>query len=242
MIIETKKRGVLNEGTNNGMAFAFLEKKEEDYLSVQPFSPCKDYLDEVVTTEKTGIPTKGCGLIYPKKLNIFSDVAYLGIKILKTKDNQYYYSDSFENDVETLKKNHKNIEKLVNQIEDIIGLKKSVIEEQNDDYFLITLDSKWCDSTISISLYSLLIRVSMIYDGEMDYMKFLENYNYNNHDKHLIENMLKKEKLKLILENKKLPPNRRAFSKNALSKGMQSPHGNGIFSWDCSFEEVKLID
>jgi hypothetical protein len=243
-IIEKCNRGALHEGRNNGMAFAFLQKvDDETFHTVQPASPCKDYLAEVVFTENYDIPTKGCGLSYKKKLNIFSDVAYLAMKLLKTHSNDYYnYSPSFETDVKLLSENYKNIEKLINQFEERLELKTlTTIEPANDGNFLVKLPSDWCISTHSISLYTLLLRVLMVAtEGETDILNFLKDYTYNVWDRNLLG--LISDKIKLIWGEKKLPPNNIPYSKQNMLKFMGSPHDNGIVSWKGSFEEVPLRD
>lgn len=256
VIKEVKDRKVLAEGRNNGMAFGFLKLKSRTdvqsiFETVQPLSPCKDYLNEVVITERFGMGTQGCGLRYPEKLNIYEgDVAYMAIKIMKSKSDSYSYSSgvqstgtgntvSFEGDIEKLKNNHKNIEKLLNQIEDVLQLKtRTIIHEANDGYFLVVLPVEWCQSTPAISLYTLLMRVSFSYDGKEDYMKYLSRSPHPG-DSYLINGAL--PKLKSILEKKTLPPNIFSTTKAVWDKGTASPHGRGIIGWNGSFDEVNHI-
>lgn len=241
-IKETKNRGVLSEGRNNGMAFAFLKKVKDDvYETVQPKSPCKDYLAEVVFTEKYGVPSKGCGLYYKEKLNIFNDKAFMTIKMMPTHRSKVYnYSKSLDSDVQLLKANYPHMVRLLNSFEKKLKLKVlTTIEPANDDQFLVTFSPEWCDSTHSISLYSLLLRVLMpATEKDTDIMSFLKQYKYNRGDVYLVQSVL--PKIKLILEKKKLPPNTSSLSKEKVGKFMQSPHGYGICSWRSSFEEVKI--
>ena len=72
-ITEKHDRNVLIEGRSSGMGFAMLKKDKTNYETVNPLSPCKDYLNEVVFTENTGYPTKAHGLDYKEKLDIFKD-------------------------------------------------------------------------------------------------------------------------------------------------------------------------
>ncbi len=242
-IIEKKNRRVLCEGRDNGMAFGFLERADENtFHTVQPLSPCKDYLAEVVFTECYDIPTKGCGLSYPKKLGIFTDCAYLAIKMMKTKGGRYSYSNSFENDVALLAKNYKNIERLLNEYEKTLGLVvPTTIEEANDGYFLVRFSSEWCKSTHSISLYTLLLRVLMVAtDKDNSIMPFLAGYTYHNGDKSFIIQVM--GKISLIAETKTLPPNNANYSRSQLKLYYQSPHNNGIVNWKSSFEDAPLKD
>lgn len=241
-ITEKKKRSVLNEGRDNGMAFGFLQQVEDDtFHTVQPLSPCKDYLAEVVFTEKYDIPTRGCGLSYPKKLNIFSNCAYMAVKIMPVCGSSCYnYSKSIANDIKLLEENFQHVERLLNNFEKQLGMKVlTTVAPANGGYFLVRFSSDWCESTHSISLYSLLLRVLMVAtDSDKDIMSFLKDYSYHRGDKDLISSCM--AKIELILKTKKLPPNTRKYSKATMLKLMGSPHDNGIVAWNSSFEEVPL--
>lgn len=235
IIKDAKKRSILVEGRDNGMGFAFLRKlKNGTYRTVQAMSPCKDFLNEPITTERYGFGTSAHGLKYPKKLNIFTDKAYMGIKMMVTRFGNYTYSKSFENDKILLNQNYKNIQNIMNKFEEYLGLNSATnIEKANDDNFLLTFSSEWCQSTHAISLYTLLIRCLMIADNEnIEIMEFLKNYDYNHGDKNLINSCI--NKIQCIIDNKKLPPNRINFNNKWVS-----PHNYGICAWDSKFEEMK---
>lgn len=239
-IVNEQSRNSLMEGRDNGMAFAFLQKKDDQtFHTVQPLSPCKDYLAEIVFTEKYGIPTGAWGFSYKEQLNIFTDIAYMVIKILKRRGGGYTYSPSFLNDVKLLNDNYKHIERLINEFETTVGLKiLTTIEPTEDDSFLLKFSSEWCQSTHSISLYTLLLRVLIVATEEdKELVPFLQSYDYSQADKSLLMQVM--NKILLILETKKLPPNTKRYSKKGLARG-QSPHNNGIVSWDSSFDEIQL--
>ena len=241
VIIDNKNRGVLCEGRDNGMGFAFLKKVDDNkYETVQPISPCKDYLAEVIFTEKYNVKTSAYGLSYPKKLNIFSDVAYMVIEMLPTKSGSYNYSSSLNDDTIMLLHNHIVIEKIINNFEEslLINIKTKIERVGLTNQYLLTFSKDWCESSHAISLYSLLIRCLMVADKEQDMLTFLENYKYNSGDKSLISACI--NKIRLIIENKKLPPNRRQYTLSSVNSGFQTPHDNGILSWDGKFEEIVL--
>jgi hypothetical protein len=242
VIKEVCDRGKLGEGRNNGMAFAFLKKVgDNSFETVNAMSPCKDYLAEVTLTENTGIPTKGYGLVYKKKLDIFSDVAFMAIKILKTKQGTYNYSSSFDNDVKMLDANYLNIQKLMNEFEEMLGFSNfTKIEKAEDDYFLVTLPVEWTISTHAVSLYTLLLRMGMASDGKESFHDFYTNYKYNGGDKSL--SISAKPKIDIILSNKKLPPMVFSYNKEYLTKGGQSPHNHGIIAWTGKYEEGTIGD
>lgn len=241
-IIDKQNRSLLNEGRNNGMGFAFLKKvNDKTFETVQPISPCKDYLNEVVFTEKYNIPTKGCGLKYLQKKNIFKRVGYLVISILKTKTLSYNYSNSYETDCEKINTNYENIQLFLNKIENLINIKtKTKLRKTKDNEILVSMSYKWCESTIAISLYSFLLRIGLLYDGEKDPIKFIKEFDYNKGDKSLVEQIL--PKLNIIIKKKQLPKNRFDYSRKHLEKFLMSPHNNGIFHWDEEFEEIELGD
>lgn len=242
VIKEVEKRSKLIEGRNNGMGFAFLKKVDSNvFETVQPVSPCKDYLNEVIITENTGIGTRAHGLNYKEKLDIFSDVGYMTIKILPDNSGKYYYNKSklAEEDIKILSDNYKNLENFINQIEkDLDFTDFTKIEKANDEYYLVIVPKQWLISTHAISLYTLLLRIGFVYNGKDNYNEYLSKYEYSLADKRMFESI--KNKFKLILQNKKLPPNRIKYSLSALKRGNHSPHNNGIVGWDSSFEEVIL--
>jgi hypothetical protein len=230
-IVETQNREKLAEGRNSGMGFAFLQKKKEIYETVNALSPCKDFLNEVVFTENTGIGSQAHGLKYHQKLNIFGRFGYLAIKLVdqgKYGPGCYYYGPSLEIDSKILEDNYKNIEKLLHYFEENLEVKgRSNITKVNDDYYLVRVPREWTRSTPNISLYTLLIRVAMVYDGERDPIGFLEDYNYNKGDKDLLQPAL--VKIRTLLEKKELikqPP----FDKELAMKKAWSPHDLGILS------------
>lgn len=235
-ITDNQNRRVLSEGRNNGMGFALLEKKGPNYETVQPISPCKDYLNEVVFTENTGIPSKGCGLEYLKRLKIFKSRLYMAIKIVPTKDGSYYYSRSLEQDQEMLANNYKNLEIFIRKFEDLLGSRiKTHIKAANDGFFLVRGPMIWRRSTIAISLYTLLIRAGMTYNGKDDPIKFLETFSYNSGDASLIKGAL--PKIKYILEKREIPGQPK-FPRDAAAKFHWSPHNLGIMSFNIPKDEL----
>ena len=83
-IIDKQNRGKLNEGRNYQMGFAFCKKVSNKVLeTIQPISPCKDYLNDVVYSERTGknvsaygLNTSKLGLFDKKKKSILSHKNY----------------------------------------------------------------------------------------------------------------------------------------------------------------------
>ncbi|HEY0749830.1 MAG TPA: hypothetical protein VGD26_01665 [Chitinophagaceae bacterium] len=181
-------RSVLSEGRTFNMGFAFCKQMDDgSFETVQPLSPCKDYLNDVVYSEHTGKPFMACGLC-TKKTGIFEagPYAFLAIKMLSHKGREW---DGLPEAQARLKKNFKNIEKLLNYVEEQFSKydltdRTSITATQDQDLFLLAVPLWWCRSTHLISLYSLFVRMAQFWDGEGSPQAFLDGYN-NPLDLHL---------------------------------------------------------
>ena len=236
-INEVCNRGKLLEGRIQGMAFAFLiPNGENTYDTIFAMSPCKDFLNEPLFTENTGCESQAFGLKCEKPIGIFNDeYAYIGIQWVKSKGNEYSITkNGYEEAVQQLRNNYQNIQKFLNIIEDKLEFSlRTIIEEANDDRYLIKVPKEWTGSTIMISLYSLLTRAAILYDGEKDIIKYLTEYEYIVDDKYLIKSMI--PRLEVILETKKLVP-QPPFDEERAKKGQFSPHNLGILSWNMKYD------
>lgn len=201
-LIDNLNRHVLSEGRSYQMGFAFLKKTDENtYTTVQPISPCKDYLNDVVWAEFTNRPISAYGLIY-NKLNIYdNDFAYIVISMCQYKYANSYNSNQWIIDVQNLKSNYKNINLYINEIEKLFKLDNfTTIKEIEDNKYFICVPIFWVQYTYLISLYSLLIRACQNYtpdDG--DVLSFLSSSKILPIDIGLIKTML--PKLHKLLEN-----------------------------------------
>lgn len=177
-------RTKLSEGRNYQMGFAFCKMLlSGEFETVQPLSPCKDYLNDVVYTEHTGKSFSACGLATVKH-GIFDSAphAYLAIKILRPKGGGWpCVAQTFEMAQAELQKNYKNIEKLLNHVEAKFssqGLdeRTAISPTQDEHMFLLAVPLWWCRTTHLISLYSLFVRMAQFWDGTGTADAFLENY------------------------------------------------------------------
>lgn len=237
-INEVCSRDVLSEGRDRGLAFAFLlPDGDNTYKTVFHMSPCKDFLNEPLFTENTGYSSAAHGLKCEKPIGIFNDeYAYIGIQWLKTKYDGYgnLTKNTFEEDVEYLKNNYSNIQSFLNIIEKKLEFNNvTIIEEANDNRYLIKIPKEWTTSTIMISLYTLLIRASVWYNNT-DIIKYLENCKHIAQDSYLIKDMI--PRLNVLLETKKVVP-QPIFSVERLKKGQFSPHNLGILSWNMKYDD-----
>lgn len=179
-IVEKHDRNKLSEGRTTGMAFGFLKKiSDEEFHTIQPLSPCKDYLNDVIYSErlKTSVSAYGLSCNHIGGI-IDGEYSYMGIKIVgyQSKNTMSVYPN-LEKETEMLKNNYKHIEKLLNWIEEKIGVKPTKIRKANDGYYRMKLPSYWTENTYLISLYSLITRMALTYDGSVTPEKFLDTYN-----------------------------------------------------------------
>lgn len=180
-VVDKLDRGVLSEGRSTGMGFGFCKKvSENEFETVQPLSPCKDYLNDVIYSELTGNPVSACGLSCTKKGIFDGKTSYMAIKILPNKGGSEY--TGFKTDVERLTKNIGNIKTLVNYVEEQLKVegKTDIVQSSNDkDMYLLYVPYWWCRTTQLISLYSLIVRVGQYWNGEGTPLGFMESYNIN---------------------------------------------------------------
>jgi hypothetical protein len=176
-IIEKCDRNRLCEGRNWQMGFAMLKKTAEDtYETVVPISPCKDYLNDVIFSEATGLPLQVYGAS-TKKTGIFETepMAYMGFKICPKFGSKTY--NGMEADILNLEKNIKNIETLINYVEEQFKLKeRSTFHKAEEGHYLAIMPMWWVKYTYLISLYTLLVRMAQFWNGEGTAQQYLDKY------------------------------------------------------------------
>lgn len=226
MIKDIHDRKKLSEGRNYGLGFAFLKKLKNNYECIMPITACKDYLNDVIFTEKTGISISAYGLTSEKN-NIFEkDKGYLVLSTLHYK-NGSKYSD-FDEEKELLNNNYKNLQVFLNKFEELLGWEKSILSFVEDNMILVELSINWCKTTYGISLYTLLCRVGRWYDGEENVLSYLENFDKFSPDVYLCTSSL--PKIKKFIENK---PIEQDFDiKKILENPITFVHNKGILNYE----------
>jgi hypothetical protein len=180
-LIESKERKVLGEGRNWGVGFGFVKKVAScTYETIMPISACKDYLNDVIYNERTGKPISACGLSLKDKSGIFDNKlkAFMVISILPQQGRESYnvYGRTYEEDRGVLSSNYENVEKFINTIEQAIGFRiKTKVSRISDNKYLVMFSKKWCSTSYLISLYSLLLRNGIYYDGKEDIVDYLSS-------------------------------------------------------------------
>jgi hypothetical protein len=167
-------RGVLSEGRNYGMGFAFLKKTGDNkFQTIMPITACKDYLNDVVYTEHTQREVSAYGLKTSFNNLLKESHGYMVIKMLPRSDGGDYSvkNRNLAVDTKQLKDNYKNIQKFINLIAPEY---KIVIRKADDDMFFIKLNKKWMSNNYAISLLTFLLRVSLYWDGVEDPLEFIK--------------------------------------------------------------------
>lgn len=155
-ILDNQNRSKLAEGRNIGFGFAFLNDKLE---TVQPFSPCKDYLNEVVYSEKVNKKSSAYGLTYEPQ-SIFKNNIRLAFKVLNNSNSTNDLNETLRS---KLNIDYKSIQKLLNRLENHFNIPLSTIHKANDDIYVLELDKWWVEDTWRISAYSMLVRNALGY-------------------------------------------------------------------------------
>lgn len=237
-IINNQNRAILSEGRSNNMGFAFCKIVNGDnYETIQPISPCKDYLNDVIFAERTNKSISAYGLKLKNSQGLFEGgkLAYMAIAMCPYKYPNDYNNKGFIEDSAKLAKYHKHLEYFINYFEEILGIDaqtNTIITEVSDNLYLIELPLIWTESTYMISLYSLLLRAAQNYnDTNINPLEFLEKGDVYSPDKSLIVSAL--PKIKDILQFGPLPQD---FSK---LRGDTSTHNLGIVSYKLDYSKFK---
>lgn len=196
-IIDKQLRSKLHEGRNYGLGYAFLKKiDDETFETIQPISPCKDYLNDVVYSEVTGRPFRAWGLETEQRGIFDGDHAYMAIAVCKLGKSLQTYSD-YEQDMKFMAENTDRMAEFINKIEGKLGIGKTSIVPINDNLKLLIMDKQWVSATYLISLYALMLRVGLSYEGGgvMTHMRQVETP-----DRMMLNGI--KEKLLILFERK----------------------------------------
>lgn len=156
-IIEKQKRSILNEGRNFGVGFSILKKVKSNFETLIAFTACKDYLNDIIYSETNNVEVSKIHGFYYEYQNLFKfkRFFYLGVKSL-----HYTYQNwkQFEECDNLIKTNYKNVEKVLNIIEDKLNLKTKTTVELDEETLIFKVPIYWSKSTQLISLYTLIIR------------------------------------------------------------------------------------
>ena len=236
MIIEKYKRASLNEGRQYGLGYAILKKVSNNYETCNAFSACKDYLNDLVYIENTGLTiTKTVHGFSHKQQDIFKGnrYFYLGVCPIDYKSSTEW--NLFKECTKILLNNFKYLLLHINKLEDHLNLGKSRttietiddIQDHNNKAIIFKVPKYWSKNPILLSLYTLFIRCTFHIEGNVkldkllhkDTLPFLSSDNY-----------LKKE-LNEILNVKNIKKYFNIYEYNMDIKSLSNIHNYGISSW-----------
>jgi hypothetical protein len=190
-LIDKKNRSTLSEGRNYGFSTAMAKREDGNLVTVCPITACKDFISDVIYTEKTGKPYSIYGLSYSKQ-NIFNDgVGYMVFGIEKQGRELSEYTN-YKRDYETLASNYENLQKFINWFEKEFKLESfTEIKQIGENRYVAVFPLFWSEGTYLISLYGLLLRVGMFYkDG--DIITYLKNFKNDSGDAMMINTVMNK--------------------------------------------------
>lgn len=227
-IIDNQKRSTLAEGRNYGLGFAFLKKiDDETFETIQPISPCKDFLNDVVYSEATGNPFHAWGLSTSKKGIFEGDHAYMALSVCKLGRSLSSYC-GYDDELELMANNRENMEKFINGIETKLGIKKTKLVDVEKNLKLAIMDKQWVSATYLISLYTLMLRVGLQYEGGgvMTHIREIDSP-----DRMMLNGI--KEKMLILFERKgNLPKQKLENVKNIHDHGIVGANFKDTFIYE----------
>ncbi len=218
-------RLALGEGRQYGLGFGFAKQISPNHFKgVTPISSCKDYLNNVVYTEVTGTKITAYGLTY-SKTNCFDEhYGYLFMSILPYRMGGNY--TGMETHEKLLAQNYSKMELLMRHIDykfKIPTEQQTVISVTNDTkVYLVKVPVFYLSSTYMISLYALILRMSLTFDQKKSPKEFLDTFPSSDSD----YSMWTRAKVKLEDLIKKGVPNQEL--KTITNPGAANVHNVGI--------------
>src|SRR5690606_12020630 len=145
MVTEKFDRSKLAEGRNFGFGFAFLNKIEEgNFETLNAFTACKDYLNDLVYVENTNKPLDMVyGFEHTYKGNIINnDYFYLGVRALNSKGSNTRHP-LFNSIEQTLTNNYENLVKFLNKLEEKFDFPNTEFEHLEEGVLVLKVSTCW---------------------------------------------------------------------------------------------------
>jgi hypothetical protein len=193
-LVDKQDRSKLSEGRSAGYGFALCkyDPDGETLTTVQPFSPCKDYLSDVVYSEWVKKPYQACGLS-TKYTGIFENGrAWLAFRVCgqgcgSTIENPVKYP-GMEKDLKAIEDGRANAQKLINSIEILLKVPHLTrLYRVTTNCVVAKMDLYWVRWTYRVSLISLLLRNAFYYDGTTDAMAWLKKQSEQGQDAYMLK-------------------------------------------------------
>ena len=172
---DKQPRSVLSEGRNYGVGYALCKRTGSHLETVGPISPCKDYLNDEVYSNHTGKPYGAWGYSAKDRKLWEAGRAYVAFAICAQGARIPSKYPKMDRDLKAILDNWKNVESFLNDFETHCGCPTPTrIIKINDNMYVADADLFWVKWTYLISLYTLMIRNAIYYDGKGSIIKFLE--------------------------------------------------------------------
>tara|TARA_R110000851_G_scaffold315229_2_gene477551 strand:- start:2437 stop:3243 length:807 start_codon:yes stop_codon:yes gene_type:complete len=161
-------RTILNEGRNFGVGFAYVTPVSEEsitaFKTMQAFTACKDYLNDLVYVERHAKPlgkVHGFEHIYTGEFKD-KDFVYLGFKPVHYKPSGGSSMDwtGFEKTTKSMKKNIGNLVTSINKLENLLDLStdRTTFYGSTETEYVLSLPKIWVQRGWLTSLMTLWIR------------------------------------------------------------------------------------
>lgn len=179
-LVDNFQRSVLAEGRNYGMGFSFVKKNDESTFETvyHSPSPCRDYLHESISSNRTGANHSIYGL-KTHDTKLFNDVpnAYLAFTICKKGAGNPQSYETYTQEIKSLEKNINHLKKFIHFFEEKFKVEgRTEFIKIKKNLYVSVLPLFWTQYSYLISLYSLLLRVGAYNTGEKEPMAFLQEF------------------------------------------------------------------
>ena len=157
--VEFKGDGGFGEAHSYGLEYSLLSKRKNTNGYVAIHSPvlCKDFLSDLLWAEHTNNRVSIYGFSWRggqrKSFNIKTKKTFrLGIR-LKGRRGLYENLEA------------PKLQEFLNEFEDLVGLPHSKVLHINDREAVVEFDKEWTTQPVRVSLFTLLVRVGLRYNG-----------------------------------------------------------------------------
>lgn len=177
-LIDNLPRAVLGEGRQKGLGKAFCSHKDGVLTTVMPITTCKEYDNEIIYAEHTGRTGSAYGLTVTKQ-GLFegTDYAYMVMSVLGQGPRDPKPYAGMETDIAALNANHAHMQTMVRWFEDAFHAGAyTEITCIKDNMYAVRLPLFWTRTTYLTSLFGLVLRVGMYWDGAGDAYAFFKGY------------------------------------------------------------------
>lgn len=208
MIVNNFSRKPLVEGRNFGFGFGFVNKinaiisgdniQEARYELMTPISACKDYLNDFVYVEATGLPLESAFGFKHDYTGVLKDKEYFYLAVTSLDYKSGSPWDGKKDLNYQLNNNFKNLIKFINKVEDFFKLDRyTEFEHLENNILILKLPIFWFKFHFLMSLYALYVRC-FVNISDKDLQRSLEDL-INNREPYLRQdNMLLKSSARWI--------------------------------------------